>query len=216
MLKTTARVDIAAYRDQLRALSKGVRRKVPRRAVTKGGQAYVAVAKDECPIRDTSAALKSAGVKIRVFGKKVKRGIGTASYMEHSDKRGKLVQIKYNGGLLRKAQGSKVKMYRDIGVGICGTRDGFRQQIGVRQSAGVRRKDTIKGKKNTRKLARAGEPIYADPAKYAHLIIGGKGRGAFKIAGSKFHQHATNAAGNVCVGTAQAETVAAIEEAARK
>lgn len=63
-------------------------------------------------------------------------------------------------GLLRKAQGRKVKTYgaRGVSVAVVGSRTDFRRQIGVR----------VRGKK-------AGQPIYQDPVKYDHLVELGHG-----------------------------------------
>lgn len=212
----SARVEPTAFRKQLRELEKNIRRKVMRRIATKGGQAYVAVAKAQCPIRDTSAALQAAKVKVGT-DKKVTRKVGSASFTEFSDKKGRLVTITYKGGLLRKAQGYKVKQYKGVMVAICGTRDGFAKQIGVRQQAGVsrggdaRRGRMSKQKQGKRRMAQAGDKIWANPSNYAHLVIGGTKHSR----AHPFHRNASAAANKATMEAAKAEVSAAIAEAAR-
>lgn len=71
-------------------------------------------------------------------------------------------------GILRKSLGKKIKVYSSgVGVSIVGARKGFRQQIGVRV------KDSGPGARYPKK---AGDPIYADPAKYLHLVELGTAR----------------------------------------
>lgn len=66
-------------------------------------------------------------------------------------------------GVLWKSLGSKVKAYPNSGtvVGIVGARQGFRQQIGVAKQ------DSREGARYPRKK---GDPIYANPVKYLHLV----------------------------------------------
>lgn len=66
-------------------------------------------------------------------------------------------------GLLYKSLGRKVKSYRSgaVVVAIVGARKGFRKQVGVRV------KDSRPGTKYPK---RKGDPIYADPTKYLHLV----------------------------------------------
>lgn len=61
-------------------------------------------------------------------------------------------------GNLRKSYGRKVKKYGSKVVGLVGARKGFRVQIGVR----------VRGKHK-------GQPIFADPTKYDHLVEFGHG-----------------------------------------
>ena len=66
-------------------------------------------------------------------------------------------------GTLWKSLGSKVKVYASSGavVGIVGARQGFRTQIGVAK------KDSAETARYPRKK---GDPIYANPVKYLHLV----------------------------------------------
>jgi hypothetical protein len=186
-VRITASADVAGVVKQLQAL-RGAGRKVCRKAVTKGGQVFVKEAKAKCPVRDTGAALRSAGV----------RKVGPASFVELKDRKGleRVVKVSYKGGLLKKAQGYKVKSYRGRGVSVavCGTRSGFRQQIGVRTS----------GK-------HAGEAIYADPRKYAHLVI----KGTRHSSPQDFHTPASRSAAKAAAEELSAQTDKAIAEAAR-
>jgi HK97 gp10 family phage protein len=139
--------DISGTLLQLDTLESGIRRKVVRTATVRGGQAATAELKANCPIRDTREAIKTSRVRER-FGVTVART---------GQREG--IKVKgYRGGLLRKAMGYKVKVYRNSGVAvaICGARTGFRQEIGV----------VIRG-------PRAGQPVFADPVKYAHLANNG-------------------------------------------
>lgn len=65
-------------------------------------------------------------------------------------------------GLLYKSLGRKVKVYPSGAVvAIVGARKGFKQIIGVRK------RDSRPGTKYPKA---AGDPIYADPTKYLHLV----------------------------------------------
>lgn len=65
-------------------------------------------------------------------------------------------------GLLYKSLGRKVKVYPSGAVvAIVGARKGFKQVIGVRK------RDSRPGTKYPKA---AGDPIYADPTKYLHLV----------------------------------------------
>lgn len=193
-MQVIANTDFGDFARQLRELGKSARKRVGRKAVTQGGQEYVKVAKSKCPIRDTKAALKSAGIKVGVGRKKVARKEGGASYVEYKDKCGRLVKVSYRGGLLKKAQGYKVKTYGGTAVAICGTRDGFRQRIGTR----------VSGKNQ-------GEPIYANPTKYAHLII----KGTRSSPPRDFDTPAAHSAGATTYLTAKDEMEKCIQEAAQ-
>lgn len=65
-------------------------------------------------------------------------------------------------GILRESMGFKIKNYGEGNViGVIGPRVGFRRQVGVRKRDG--------------KKSKAGDPIYHDPAKIAHLVEFGHG-----------------------------------------
>ncbi len=198
MATVSVQVDASGFVKQLQNFGKIVRKKVVRRACTDGGQEYVRIAKLKCPVRDTAAALQAAKVDIG-GGSVVRRKEGSASFLRRNDK-GRNVEIKYKGGLLRKAQGYKVKVYGSgIGVSIGGTRSGFRKQIGV----------YIRGKKS-------GQPIYADPRKYAHLVINGIRRGtAFASKASNFHELAKKGSARVVFISTRDLTEKAAQEASR-
>lgn len=74
-------------------------------------------------------------------------------------------------GVLYKSLGRKVKLYRNSGVAVAivGARTGFRQVVGTRV------RDSRPGTKYPKK---AGDPIYADPTKYLHLVELGTSRSA--------------------------------------
>jgi hypothetical protein len=107
-------------------------------------------------------------------------------------------------GLLYKSLGRKVKTYKSgIVVAIVGARVGFRKPVGVRQKPGV-----VRGVPR-----KAGEPIFADPTKYLHLVEGGHSGGAQPkriLAGS------LQALGPEVVKLVEAAMQAAIAEAAQK
>jgi hypothetical protein len=203
-------VDPSKFVRQLQTLAIKVRRKVVRRVCTDGGQEFTSVAKTYCPIRDTAAALKAAKVDIGA-GSVVRRKEGQASFLQRNDK-GRNVEIKYKGGLLRKAQGYKVKTYiSGIAVAICGTRNGFKKQIGVQIRRGtVARIRRGSGTKN-KTIREAGTPIIANPSKYAHLII----RGTKYIKANPYHSIATRSAAVRVEKSAMDNLAKATEEASR-
>lgn len=72
-------------------------------------------------------------------------------------------------GILKKSLGRKVKVYRRSGtmVAIVGARVGFKQQVGTR----------VKASRASARYPKApGDPIYADPTKYLHLVELGTAR----------------------------------------
>lgn len=72
-------------------------------------------------------------------------------------------------GILYKSLGRKVKVYKSgVLVAIVGARKEYRQQVGVRV------KDSGPSAKYPKK---AGDPIFANPTKYLHLVELGTSRG---------------------------------------
>lgn len=96
-------------------------------------------------------------------------------------------------GLLYKSLGRKSKTYRGgaVIVAIVGARKGFRKQVGVR---------VFDSRPGTRYPKKAGDPVYADPTKYLHLVNLGTARSrAYRVlqdalrqarAGAKSHLEA--------------------------
>ena len=66
-------------------------------------------------------------------------------------------------GILYRSLGRKVRVYRKSGVvvAVVGARVGFKEQVGVRK------RDSRSGVKYPR---HAGDPVFADPTKYLHLV----------------------------------------------
>ena len=141
----------------LRTLQSRIQRRVCRKACLEGSQALNKRAKSLCPRRITFQT-KS------IDGKRVKKHRGEFTIAVSIP--GLLSSIQtYDGGLLRKSLGYKVKTYTKTGtaVAVCGPRKGFREQIGV----------VSRGKDK-------GKPIFADPQKYAHLVENGTRRTSAK------------------------------------
>lgn len=116
------------------------------------------------------------GVKARVAKKALRKGVtACAKELKWAAKsrapRRAYIQgnLSYKGGLLKKSLGEKIKVYGGTVVGIVGARKGFKQVIGTRvKDSGPRAKYPKK----------AGDPIYADPTKYLHLVERGTTRSA--------------------------------------
>lgn len=111
-------------------------------------------------VEGVRAALLSLPKKI---GRKLERkGVNNASKLLLRAVKGQVPRrayissnLTYEGGLMKKSLGRKVWVAKKSGVivGMVGARVGYKQQIGVR----------VRGKKK-------GQPIYADPTKYLHLV----------------------------------------------
>jgi HK97 gp10 family phage protein len=135
---------------RLDRLSKKLRTKVMKKAITKGAQAVAKMAKQLAPKRITFRK-----VRVRLGGRGPKKTIkkyGTKTSVQF-DIGGATGLLTYNGGALKKSIGHKVRVYKRAVVAIVGPRDGFRERIG-----------TVSRGKNK------GKPIYNNPSKYAHLV----------------------------------------------
>lgn len=108
-------------------------------------------------------------------------------------------------GTLWKSLGSKVKVYASSGavVGIVGARQGFRTQIGVAK------KDSAE---TTRYPRKTGDPIYANPVKYLHLVE----LGTHRSRANPFLADALRATRSVIKATLVEEIDRGLSEALRK
>ena len=107
---------------------------------------------------------KAVGVASRKLAKAVRSGIPIRT------------------GILKKSIGSKVKIYKKTGavVGVIGARKGFRQQIGTyKQDSG----------KSARYPHKKGDPVFANPVNYLHLVE----LGTFRTRAFKVLENTTNA-----------------------
>lgn len=129
---------------RLTGLKMKMRNKILRTATTKAARLIAKKAKQKCPVRMTGGQVARQAKRLRKEGIAAPPKIAAAS---------NITPLK----LLKKSIGQKVKTYKSgVVVGIVGPRKGFRAEIGKR----VR-----KGKKSN-----VGDPIYADPVNYAHLV----------------------------------------------
>lgn len=187
--KVRAEVQIDDTMRKLRALKGSIQRKVCRKAASKGAQATVRHAKPLVPIRLTFQKEKVAGSrkKVKVHKERFKTAftIGGVSGA-----------LTYDGGLLKKSLGQKVKTYAKSNtvVAIVGPRKGFRKRIG-----------TITRGKNK------GQPVYADPVKYAHLVELGTRHSSPK----PFLRPASNVGARTMAAVMRSQTAIAIQEASR-
>lgn len=173
----------------LNRLDAKVRRRVCRKAATKGAQALIKHAKSLCPKRVTFERLP-----VPASRKTQKLHAGRFQVTTVTDLFQGVTQTRnYDGGLLRKSLGYKVKYYTRTGsaVAICGPRSRFRVQIGV-VSRGPRK----------------GQPVFANPQKYAHLVeLGTRHSGA-----RPFLKPAGRTGLEVTLATLRSEIAAAMRE----
>jgi hypothetical protein len=174
---------------------------ITRSAANKGGSAAAKEAKRLAPVRDVFVGKKKSIRKGALLIKNKGR------YRTYKEKQGDQVVTKYRGGLLKKAIGFKVKRYKKvINVAIVGVRHGFRQQIGV-----VTRGGKPNMKMSRKKPRKVGQPIYADPVKYIHLID----RGTRNTKANPIIEPASRVGGNICLEQVNAGLESALQEAAR-
>jgi HK97 gp10 family phage protein len=101
-------------------------------------------------------------------------------------------------GLLKKSLGRKIKKYRGsrVVVGIVGPRTGFKRQIGTRTRG-----------------PNAGQPVYEDPAKIAHLVELGHG-GPHPAPPHPFMRPAFDSSQSAALDAAQGAVTAVVESQA--
>lgn len=199
-IKIRIKVDVEGLIDGLKIVDKRIA-KITRAAADKGGRAAAKEAKRLAPVRDIFVGKKKSIRKGSLLIKNKGR------FRTLKLKKGDQVTTTYRGGLLKKSIGSKTKIYKKvIAVGIVGARHGFRQQIGVVTRGG--KSNMEMGKKIPRKV---GEPVYADPTKYIHLVD----RGTRTTAPVPIIEPASKVGGNVCLQEADAGLEQALQEAAR-
>ena len=122
---------------------------------------------------------KAVGVASRKLSKAVKNGLPVRT------------------GILKKSIGAKIKQYKNtkIIVGVVGAKKGFRQQIGTyKQDSG----------KSARYPHKKGDPVFANPVNYLHLVE----LGTFRSRAFKVLENATNA----MKPTIRSEMIAAINK----
>lgn len=148
---------------------------------------------------DLTEALKALKDLPRKLKKKAIRQVANAGAKKLKWAARKLVPIRH--GLLKKSLGQKVKVYPSgVAVGMVGAREGFKQQVGVRKQ------DSRPGARYPKK---AGDPVYANPTKYLHLVELGTRRGAKA-------RHFLRRALDQSVGAVRAEAVEILDRAVKE
>lgn len=198
--KVRIQVNVDGLVDGLKIIDKRIGQ-ITRSAAGKGGSAGAKEAKRLAPVRDIFVGKRKT---IRKGALSIKN---KGRFRTYKEKKGDQVVTKYRGGLLKKALGHKTKIYKKvIAVSVIGVRDGFRQQIGVVIRGG--KPNMEMSKKKPRKV---GQPIYADPAKYIHLVD----QGTRHSAPHRIIEPASRVGRDVCLQTADYELERALQEASR-